>query len=187
MMMDRRHLEHALAGQLERGHLHDDAQRLHHEQAADDGEHDLVLDDDRDRPEQAAERQRTGVAHENLRRRRVEPEEADARADHRAADDDDLAGVGDVVDEQIVRIDEIAGEIGDEPERRRGDHHRHDGQPVEPVGQIDRVAEGDDDERTEQQEAPAQIDHVAVDEGQRERRRRGAADELHRVDTRSPR
>ena len=108
--------------------------------------------------EQAAERERAGVAHENLRRRRVEPEEADAGADQRAADHHDLAGVGDVVDEQIVRIDEIAGEIGDEPERRRGDHHRHDGEAVEPVGQIDRIAEGDDDERAEQQETPAEID-----------------------------
>ena len=72
--------------------------RLHHEQPADDREHDLVLDRDRDRAQQAAERERAGVAHEDLRRRRVEPKEADACADQRAADDDELAGVGNVVD-----------------------------------------------------------------------------------------
>ena len=70
-----------------------DRQRLHHEQAADDGEHDLVLDRDRHRAEQAAERERAGVAHEDLRRRRVEPEKADARADQRAADDHEIAGM----------------------------------------------------------------------------------------------
>src|SRR5271167_5120481 len=31
MMMDRRHLEDALAGELERHHLHDDRHRLEHE------------------------------------------------------------------------------------------------------------------------------------------------------------
>ena len=129
--------------------------RLHHEQAADHRQHDLVLDRDRRRAEQAAERQRSGVAHEDLRRRRVEPQEADARADQRAADHHEVAGEGDVIDQQIVRVDRVAGDIGDEAERRGGDHHRHDREPVEPVGQIDRIAEGDDDERAEQQEAPS--------------------------------
>src|SRR5262245_59947680 len=35
MVMDRRHHEHALAGELERGHLHDHRNRFEHEQAAD--------------------------------------------------------------------------------------------------------------------------------------------------------
>ena len=48
--------------------------------------------------EQAAERQRAGVAHEDLRRRRVEPQKAEARADQRAADDREFAGAGDVID-----------------------------------------------------------------------------------------
>ncbi len=43
MMMDRRHLEDALAGALVEEHLDDDAQRLHHEQAADDAQHQLVV------------------------------------------------------------------------------------------------------------------------------------------------
>src|SRR5258707_5050632 len=38
MMMDRRHAEDALARELERHHLHDDGDRLQHEQAADHGE-----------------------------------------------------------------------------------------------------------------------------------------------------
>src|SRR5208282_6137771 len=48
MMVDRRHLEDALAGELERHHLHDHRHRLEHEQAADHGKHDLVLGGNRD-------------------------------------------------------------------------------------------------------------------------------------------
>ena len=56
MMVQRRHAEDALAGQLERGDLDDHRDRLEHEQAADDRQHELVLGDDRDRAERAADR-----------------------------------------------------------------------------------------------------------------------------------
>src|SRR5579863_5816027 len=65
MMVDRRHLEDALAGELERHHLDDHRHRLEHEQAADHGENDLVLGGHRDGADHAAERQRAGVAHED--------------------------------------------------------------------------------------------------------------------------
>src|SRR3954466_16107519 len=39
MVMQRRHPEYAFSGQLERDHLHDDGNRLEHEQPANDGEH----------------------------------------------------------------------------------------------------------------------------------------------------
>src|SRR5208282_4357980 len=85
MVVDRRHLEDALSGQLERHHLDDDGDRLEHEQAADDGEHDLVLGGDRNGADHAAERQRAGIAHEDRGRRCVEPEKAKAGAEHGAA------------------------------------------------------------------------------------------------------
>ena len=98
-------------------------------------------------PSSAAERQRAGVAHEDLRRRRVEPEKAEAGADQRAADHRQLAGAGHEIDLQIVGEHRVAGEIGDDAEGRRGDHHRHDRETVEAVGEIDRIAGADDDER----------------------------------------
>src|SRR5690606_26246169 len=76
MVMDRRHQEDAAAGHLEETDLDDDRQRFHDEQAADNGEHDFVLGGDRDGTDQAAHGERAGVAHEDRRRRRVEPEEA---------------------------------------------------------------------------------------------------------------
>ena len=73
-----------------------------------------MLGGDGDRAEHAAERQRAGVAHEDRRRRRVEPEEAEAGADHRAAEHGELAGALDEVDLEIVGEDGVAREVGDE-------------------------------------------------------------------------
>src|SRR5208282_1617823 len=72
-------------------------------------------------------------------------------------------------------------DIGDEAQRRRRDHHRHDRESIEAVGQIDGVAEGDNHERAEQQEAPAEIEDKAVDERQSERSRAVGADPHHRI------
>ena len=58
--------EDALAGELEGGDLDDDRQRFDDEHAADHHEQDLLLDQQRDRPERASERQRADVAHEDL-------------------------------------------------------------------------------------------------------------------------
>src|SRR5665213_2695771 len=85
MMVQWRHAEDAPAGELEARDLDDDRNRLQHEQAADDGEHQLVLGDDADRAQGAADGERAGIAHENHGRWRVEPEEAQRRAHHRRA------------------------------------------------------------------------------------------------------
>src|SRR5882757_2415149 len=85
MVMQRRHPEHALTGELDRHQLHDHRDRFQHEQPADHRQHDLVLDRNRGRAEHATERERAGIAHEDRRRRRVEPEESQSGAEHRAA------------------------------------------------------------------------------------------------------
>ena len=69
----------------------DDRQRLEHEDAADDHQQQLLLDQDRDGAERGAERQRSDVAHEDLRRVGVVPEEPERGADQRAAEDRQLA------------------------------------------------------------------------------------------------
>src|SRR5690606_16939556 len=61
MVVDRGHQEDPLAGALEVEHLDDDAERLDHEKAADDGQDDLVLGDDGDGAQRAAQRQAAGV------------------------------------------------------------------------------------------------------------------------------
>ena len=51
----------------------------------------------------------------------------------------------------------------------RGDDHRHGREPVEPVGQVHRIAERDDHERAEEDVEPAEIGHRLLDERQMER------------------
>src|SRR3546814_4933393 len=75
MVVDRRHLEHALAGALVEKHLDDDAQRLDDEQPADDREHDFMMRRHRDRTKRAAQCEAAGIAHEHRRRGRVRSEE----------------------------------------------------------------------------------------------------------------
>src|SRR5690242_10124875 len=179
MMVQRRHHEYALARHLERHHLHDDGNRLDDEQPADHREHDLVLHRHRRGAQHAAERQRAGVAHEDRGRRRVEPEEAETRAKHRAADHRELAGAGDVIDLQIVGEYGVAREVGDHAETGGRDHHGNNRETIEAVGEIHRIAGADDDEGAKDDEEPAEIDHELLEEGNRQRGRRDIAAEPH--------
>ena len=79
------------AGALVPEHLDDDRHGLHHEQAADDHQHDLVLGGDRHRAQRAAQRQRADIAHEHRGGRGVEPQEAQPGADQRRAEHRQLA------------------------------------------------------------------------------------------------
>ena len=91
-------------------------------------------------------------------------------ADDRAEDHGELAGAGHEMDLQIFGEDRVAGQIGDDAEGGGGDHDRHDGQPVEAVGQVHRVAGADDDDAGEGDEEPAEIEQEVLDEGKGQRR-----------------
>ena len=111
-----------------------------------------MFDGDGDRSQHSAERQRTGIAHEDRSRRRVEPEKARTRADHRPTQNRQLPGTGDVMNLQVFGKDGIAREIGDEAETRGGNHHGDNRQTVEPVCQVDGIPGADDDEGPDQHE-----------------------------------
>src|SRR5215831_564876 len=110
-MMQRGHAEDTLAEQAETRHLYDHRNRLEHEKPADDGEHQLMLRGHGDRAERAAKRERSRIPHENLRRGRIEPEEAEACTNQRAADHGKLAGALHEVDLQIFGEQSVADEI----------------------------------------------------------------------------
>ena len=76
--------------------------RFEHEQTADDGQHDFVLGRHRHRAEQAAQRQRAGIAHEHARGRRIVPKKAERGAEQRAQHGRQLADAGDVRNAEIV-------------------------------------------------------------------------------------
>ena len=98
----------------------------------------------------------------------------------------EFAGALDEVDLEVVGEDRVAGEIGDHAEARRRDHHRHDGEPVETVGEVHRVAGADDDEGGERHEEPAEIDDHVLEEGQRQCRRQRRLADPREEDSRRP-
>ncbi len=119
----------------------------------------------RDRAERAAQRQAAGVTHEHCSGRRVEPQKRQPRADDRGAEDRQLAGARDMGNAEIFGIVHAAHEIGDQREGARGDDHRHGRQPVEPVGEVHRIARADDHEGSEDVIEIAQLDAEIVEEG----------------------
>src|SRR6202161_4372360 len=104
-----------------------------------------------------------GIAHEDRGRRRIEPEKAQAGAEHGAAQHRKLPGAGDVVNLQIVGEHGAAGEVGDHAEARRRDHHRNDGKAVETVGEVHRIAGADDDEGGKEYEEQTEVEHHVLE------------------------
>ena len=145
--------------------LEDDRHGLDHEDAADDDEQEFLLDEDRDRAERAAERERADVAHEDVGGIGVVPEEPEAGADQRAAEDRQLADGGDTVGQlQVLGEHAVAADVGQRRERRGGDAEHADRQAVEAVGEVHRVGPADADERREQHVDPAEIRDAALEE-----------------------
>ena len=118
-----------------------------------------------DRAQRAAEREAAGIAHEDRRGRGVEPQEGETRAHDRRAEDRQFARTLDMGNAEIGREVDAADEIGDQREGPRGDDDRHGRQPVEPVGEVHRIARADDDDRGEGVVEDPQLDPEVIDEG----------------------
>ena len=80
------------AGQSETQHLQDHGNRFENEDAAHDREQQFLFATDRDDSDHSADRERSGVAHDDFRRMAVEPEKPQAGSDQRRADHGQLAG-----------------------------------------------------------------------------------------------
>ena len=128
--MERRHLKHPVAGQLERRHLDDDRNGLQHKQTADDHQNQFMLGHDRHCAECCAQRERSGIAHEDHGGWGVEPQKPEPGADHRGAKHGQFADAGDIVNLQISAENGIADHIADQRKADRRDHDRHDRQAV---------------------------------------------------------
>src|SRR5688572_6550655 len=165
VMVERRHLEHSLARELERRDLDDHRGRLGDEHAADDYEQQLLLDEGGYRGEGAAQRQRADIAHENFGGIRVVPKEAEARPHQRAAEDRELRGRREAYEEQVVRKYGVTGNVGQRGERRGRHPERADREAVEAVGQVYGVRPRHEHERGEQQIPPPQVRDQVLEEG----------------------
>src|SRR5207253_1625498 len=91
-------------------------------------------------------------AHEDLGGVAVEPEEAEAGAEHGGGDDGHFLAVVDVGDEQLLGDEQLAGDEGEEEEGEADDGHDAAGEAVEPVGEIHGVAGAGEYDRAEEDE-----------------------------------
>ncbi len=124
---------------------------------------------DGDRAERAAQRKAAGIAHEDRCGRRIEPQKGKPRPDDRTAHDGQLTRARYIRNTKIFSELDVADEISDQHEGHAGDNHRHRRQPVEPVGQVDRVTEGDDREGGEGIIKQAQVEPRIADKRQIEK------------------
>jgi len=125
-------------GELVRADLDHHRHRDDHEQAAEQDQQQFGPGDDGQARQRPAEGERAGVAHEDLGRRRVPPQEAEAGAHHRRRDHRRVQRVADVVavggqrGSAVVAVlpvpDDHVG--GQDQDRRAG------GETVEAVGQV---------------------------------------------------
>ena len=74
------------------------------------------------------------------------------------------------MDLQVVGENRVADQIRNAEEARRRDHHWADGEPVETVGQVHRIAGADDDEHAEDRKEVAEVDDHLLEHRQRQRR-----------------
>ena len=86
-----------------------------------------------------------GVAHDDPRRRRVPPEEAEARSDEADRDESEVERRVQVVDREVTELP-----VADDRQHAEAERRRARGEAVESVGQVDRVGGGDDDEDRQQ-------------------------------------
>ena len=112
-------LEHALLHSVARSelgvpHLHDYAQALYEEYAAQYGQHQLLVDDDCADGYYAADGERAGVAHEDLRRVGVVPEETYERADERTHEHHKLLRARDVHYVEVGGVFYVARHVGED-------------------------------------------------------------------------
>ena len=165
-------------GVFEVAHLKHDREALDQEDAAEKGQQQLLADAESEDGDDAADGERAGIAHEDLCREAVVPEEADQRTGQRRCEDDQFAAARNVHDVQVVGIDDVSGEIGQDAQHQydRGRYPRH--QAVESVREVGAVRNGrDHQDRHDDVENPSEgavaarepavIEFVVLDEGNR--------------------
>ena len=146
---------------LEADRLDDHRERLDDIDPGDQDEQRLGACDDREAGERAAERHRARVAHEELGRVGVVPEESDRSPDQRGRENRE-------VELEVVALAGVARadvcDHGDRQEREERDDARPRREPVDAVGQIRAVCCTRDDE---EQEGVVGVRELDVDVGDR--------------------
>ena len=158
VVVDRCGTEHAhplalLLHQLEPLRLDDDAEALDKEDATEQRQQQLLMDDDGAHTDDAANGQRTGVAHEDLCRVGVVPQETYHSTDERRQEHHQLLSMGNVHNIEIGRVDDVSRHIGQDEQRYTDDGRVAGTHAVHTVVQVGTVRycrhheDGQDDEQ----------------------------------------
>lgn len=157
MMVDRRHPEESVAGELKAEHLQDDGERLDDKDAPYDEEEKFLLGADGDDAEHATDGESPGVAHENAGWMAVKPKEAHACPDQRHTENAQLACLLVERDLEVGRHLGVTRHIGeDRVGKGRGD--RAAGcEAIKAIGQVHCVGGADHDEGKEEERKPPEV------------------------------
>ena len=136
VVMDGGHAENTASEHAITGYLDYHRERLQDVEAADDGQEEVDVLQQRQDGDGGPDTERTGIAHEYAGRRRVPPQKAGAGADHRRGHDRLVQGRRVAVHHLVLQLVEADDGEGDEREGRRAG-----GQPVQAIGQVDGVGE----------------------------------------------
>src|SRR5690606_35592097 len=156
------HAEDPLAGETETRHLQHHRQRLGDEDPADDHEEEMGVGQEGEGGEEAADRLGADVAHEDLRRRGVPPQEAEEGGEHGRREGGQLEGIDRFVDA-------VGGGVAELPEGDDG-VGAHDqgtgpaGEPVHAVGEVHTVGGAGQHDKHPDEEEGAEIDAERTDE-----------------------
>src|SRR5258707_10736204 len=123
-MVERRHLEDALAAKLVAAYLEDDRERLQYVDSADEDEQDFLFDEDRDDAERPTQGERAHVPHEDFGGVGVVPEEAQGTAGHGGAEDSELRGTGETGKPEVDGELAMAADVGEHGHCAAGDDHQ---------------------------------------------------------------
>ena len=156
MVVQRRAEKNAAAAPLVVADLEDHACGLGDEDPADQQQEEFLPGDDRQQSQEPAQGKRAGVAHENLRRMTIEPEEPQHAADHGAGQDGHLAGAGNSREIEVMGQSGVSGGVDHQSHGPGGEDQAPAGQPVQSVGQVHRVGCAHDDDRRQWYEAQAE-------------------------------
>ena len=186
MVVQRGHEEHPTAfpvllfGVAEPPHLDDHAEVFNEENPAEHRDEKFLADGDGERGDDAAQRQRSGVAHEDLGGKGVVPQEGNARTDKRGDEHHELFRARDVHDAQVVCNDGVGADVCEDGEGHADDGACAGGQTVDAVGEVGSVADrrdnkdhqwDEDDPHVlrgileEPREQPGVVEVVVLDEG----------------------
>jgi hypothetical protein len=138
-----------------------------HKNPADDAKQDLLLGNDGQRSQGASQRKGPHVSHEYLGGIGIIPEKTDARPDNGAAENGELARSRHIGDLQVTGDLDVACKVGEEQIGHEAGNGRTDGQPVQPVGEIDGIGRADDDEGGKQNIPEPQIGQNGFEKGNR--------------------